>query len=533
MKKQVKFSSLQRFDLGDAVDLQGLVDDQLTLQNFGLKGGTKTSTLTGGMILSPFSCSSVGPANGGLNDANAYITLSQFSFMLPNGEVVQHTDAAETISYITLKNAAISANAARIGYLWGNYNLVNTNQESRKFYSTLDEAEYNQTVFTRTEKQPTFVITTTSGQPGAINGRLWTRLATVTVALSGGFYKVASVNDVKQYNEMAGMQYYKPLEVTSTTSSTRFGLGPYWNNIEEMFYKLITNGSADDSNKTALGYGANPQYSLQGLKYEVDQKTGIDVVASAKLTFQAVSSNWSAFSTWIAANVDPLDDEDLHDILLNKGRRDAGYQHFFNPGVNDEDKPGINLSFYKFNHVLVSTDNCNFIDENGSTIAVVSDLPIYTTQLVGGVNIKGSQSLIRLGISSAINSVSADLINSIYNTNQIKITVTPSWRKSNVYEIDTPSYSVNGCNSLVQVVKQVDTTLTTDNQEKNYYEKIYQKPTTTSLYVDLNCLMCSPWMFQYLNEILWRNMSDPNRIEIIPPDFITVHIDIMGDKRYL
>ena len=85
----------------------------------------------------------------------------------------------------------------------------------------------------------------------------------------------------------------------------------------------------------------------------------------------------------------------------------------------------------------------------------------------------------------------------------------------------------------MQVVKQVDTTLTTDSQEKDYYEKIYQKPTTTSLYVDLNCLMCSPWMFQYLNEILWRNMSDPNRIDVIPPDFITVHIDIMGDKQYL
>ena len=158
---------------------------------------------------------------------------------------------------------------------------------------------------------------------------------------------------------------------------------------------------------------------------------------------------------------------------------------------------------------------------------------ILTSYLSGGVNQKGSQSLIRLGISNAIDGASPSLIDSVYNTNQIRITVTPSWRKSNIYEIDLPGYSVNGCNSLVQIVKQLDTTLTTDLQEQSYYQQIYKKPTTTSLYVDLQCLMCSPWMFQYLNEILWRNMSDPNTISINPPDFITVHIDIIGDQQYV
>lgn len=303
MKKQIKFSSLQRFNLEDASDLQGLVDEQLTLENYGLKGGSLTSTLTGGMILSPFSANSVG---AGTSSPTAWIALNPFSFMLPNGEVIQHTNAALQISYSTLRSDAISANAARIGYLWGNYNDVDTENEPREFWDALSEAEVVQNVNTRTVKTPTFVITTTSGQPAAIAGRLWTRLATVTVSASGGTFKVVNTSAIKQYNEMPGMQYYKPLEVTSTTSSTRFGLGTYWNNIEEMFYKLITNGSADDANKTALGYGANPQYSLQGLKYEIDQKTGIDIVASAKLTFQAVSSNWSAFSTWIAANVPPF-----------------------------------------------------------------------------------------------------------------------------------------------------------------------------------------------------------------------------------
>ena len=533
MKKQIKFSSLQRFDLNDANDLQGLVDQQLKLENYGFKGGLQTTAQTGGMILSPFSCTAVGVANGGLNDANAYITLAQFSFMLPNGEVVEHTDAAETISYVSLKNAAITANAARTGYLWGNYNLVNIAEESRKFYSSLDEAEYNQNTFTRTEKQATFVITTTSGQPAAISGRLWIRLATVSVTSSGGVFKVVNTGAVKQYNELPGMLNYKPLEISLNTSSTRFGLGAYWDNIEEMFSKIISNGSADDANKTAIPKGGFPIYSLQGLKREIDKKSNIDVVASAKLTFQAVSDNWSAFGTWVGAHTDALDPADEDNILLNKARRDEGYQHFFDPGANDEDKPGINLSFYKFNHVLVSDNNCNFIDADGNTVVLVTDLPIYKSQLVGGVNVKGTQSLIRLGISSAINGASANLINSIYETNQIRITVTPSWRKISPYDVDAPNYSVNGCNSLVQVVKETDFTLASDSVEKAYYEKIYQRPTASSIFVDLNCLMCSPWMFQYLNEVLWRNMKDPNPFTINPPDFITVHIDIMGDKQYI
>jgi hypothetical protein len=530
MKKQIKFSSLQRFNLEDASDLQGLVDQQLTLQNYGQKGGTLTSGLTGGMILSPFSANSVG---SGTSSPNAWIALNPFSFMLPNGEVVQHTNAALQISYSTLRSAAISANAARTGYLWGNYNSVETENEPREFWDALSEAEIVTNVNTRTVKTPTFTITTTTGQPAAIGGRSWTRLATVSVTSSGGTFKVVNTGAIKQYNEMPGMQYYKPLETSQTTSSTRFGLGTYWDNIEEMFYRIISNGSLDDDNKTAIAKGGFPAYSLQGLKAEIDKKTGIDVVASAKLTFQAVSSNWSAFSTWIGDNVPALAAGDVDNILLNKGRRDAGYQHFFDPGANDEDKPGINLSFYKFNHVLVSDNNCNFIDVDGNPVVLVTDLPIYKSDLVGGVNQKGSQSLIRLGISSAINGVSTNLINSIYETNQIRITVVPSWRHSTSYEIDDPSYSVNGCNSLVQVVKETDATLANDSEEKAYYEKIYQRPTASSIFVDLNCLMCSPWMFQYLNEVLFRNMSAANTISIIPPDFITVHIDILGDKQYL
>jgi hypothetical protein len=282
MKKQIKFSSLQRFNLEDAQDLQGLVDEQLTLENYGLKGGTKTLTLTGGMILSPFSVNSVG---AGTSSPTAWIALNPFNFMLPNGEVVEHTNTALQISYSTLRSDAISANAARTGYLWGNYNDVDTENEAREFWDALSEAEVVQNVNTRTVKTPTFVITTTSGQPAAIGGRLWTRLATVSVTSSGGTFKVVNTSAVKQFNEMPGMQYYKPLEVSSTTSSTRFGLGPYWNNIEEMFYKIITNGSADDANKTALGYGANPQYSLQGLKREIDKKENIGVIASCLLRF--------------------------------------------------------------------------------------------------------------------------------------------------------------------------------------------------------------------------------------------------------
>jgi hypothetical protein len=277
MKKQIKFQTLQRFDLGDANDLQGLVDEQLTLQNYGLKGGDLAETAVGGMILSPFSCASVGAGN---SSATAWITLNPFKFMLPNGEVIEHTNSALQISYSTLRSAAISANAARTGVLWGNYNDVDTDNESRNFWDPLSEAEIAQNIDTRTVKTPTFVITTTSGQPAAIGGRKWINLATVSCTSSGGTFKVVNIDAVRQYNEMAGMLYYKPLEVTSSTRSQRFGLGTYWNNIEEMFYKIITSGSADDSAKTALNRGANPQYSLQGLKREIDKTENIGVVAS-------------------------------------------------------------------------------------------------------------------------------------------------------------------------------------------------------------------------------------------------------------
>jgi len=530
MKKQIKFSSLQRFNLEDASDLQGLVDDHLIVQNFGLKGGTSTSALTGGMILSPFSVNSVG---AGVSSATANIALNPFSFMLPNGEVVEHTNAALQISYSTLRSAAISASAARTGYLFGNYNDVDTENEPREFWDALSEAEVITNVNTRTVKTPTFVITTTSGQPAAIGGRLWTRLATVSVTSSGGTFKVVNTSAVKQSNEMPGMQYYKPLEVSSSTSSTRFGLGTYWNNIEEMFYKIITNGNSDTSSKTALAYGANPQYSLQGLKAEIDKKTGIGVVAYAKLTFQAVIENYEAFATYVGAETgEPLSAANIHNILLNKAKRDLAYQHFFDPSVEDEDKPGINLSFYKFDDVLTETVGCHFEDDEGELVEAGANLPIYTTQLVGGINHKGSQSLIRLGVSNALDAASPSLINSIFNTNQIRVTVTPSWRQSNTYEIDEPGYAVNGCNSLVQVVKQLDTTLSTDLQKQAYYQQIYKKPSSTHLYVDINCLLASPWMFQYLNETLWRNGSDPNAVTIFPPDFITVHIDILGDLQY-
>jgi len=143
MKKQIKFSSLERFNLEDANDLQGLVDDHLTLQNYGLKGGASNTTLTGGMILSPFSANSVGAGN---STPNAWITLNPFNFMLPNGEVVEHTNSALQISYSTLRSAAISANAARTGYLWGNYNDVDTDSEAREFWSPLDQAEIIQTI---------------------------------------------------------------------------------------------------------------------------------------------------------------------------------------------------------------------------------------------------------------------------------------------------------------------------------------------------------------------------------------------------
>ncbi len=346
MKKQIKFSSLERFNLEDANDLQGLVDDHLTLQNYGLKGGASNTTLTGGMILSPFSANSVGAGN---STPNAWIALNPFNFMLPNGEVVEHTNGALQISYSTLRSAAISANAARTGYLWGNYNDVDTESEPREFWSPLDQAEVIQTVNTRTVKTPTFTITTTTGQPAAISGRLWTRLATVSVTSSYGTFKVVNTGAVKQYNELPGMLNYKPLEISEATRSTRFGLGTYWDNIEEMFNKIISNGSADDANKTAIPKGGFPAYSLQGLKREIDKKANIGVVAQAIIKF--------------VPNTNFLPEEDRLSIDTNF------YPYKRSDIVVSLTKCGCDPTIQRFNHD--NNANSTFINRKNGIIEIV------------------------------------------------------------------------------------------------------------------------------------------------------------------
>lgn len=520
MKKQIKFSSLQRFDLNDANDLQGLVDDQLTLQNYGLKGGNTESTLNGGMILSPFACTSVG---AGSSSGTAFFTLQQFTFMLPNGEVVEHNEPATTISYSTLRSAAISAGAAKIGYLWGNYNLENIEQENREFWSSIDEATYNQNVYTRTQKSPTFIVTTTSGQPAAIEGRLWTRLAYVITNSSG---VVVATSSVTQYNEMAGMQYYKPLEVTSSTTSRRFGLGTYWNNIEEMFYKIITSGSADDSGKTTLARGANPQYSLQGLKREIDKKATIGVIATAKIILQVSDGgSYTAFSNYYADQGFGVS----NNIVTNKGYRDQCYQHFFDPTESDADKLGKDLFFYEWDNVLWETVRCNFGSATtGADLPILWEDPDFPTQT-------GSKSLCRLEIQTGgANPVSSDVLTSIYNTNKVDITVSPTYRVNSVAGDLDISRGPNGLAGMVYPVKRMSTSTTTDALKKDFYPKLFTVPQAGVLYLDLNIGLLSPWLFPYMNEVLFRDYSDANAVVSSSlPDYITIHVDIYGDVGLL
>jgi hypothetical protein len=430
MKKQIKFSSLQRFNLEDAQDLQGLVDEQLTLENYGLKGGSRTSTLTGGMILSPFSVNSVGAGN---SSPTAWIVLNPFNFMLPNGEVVEHTNAALQISYSTLRSDAISANAARTGYLWGNYNDVDAENEAREFWDTLSETEVVQNVNTRTIKTPTFVITTTSGQPAAISGRLWTRLATVSVTSSGGTFKVVNTSAIKQFNEMPGMQYYKPLEVTSSTSSTRFGLGTYWNNIEEMFYKIITNGNSDDSTKTSLGYGANPQYSLQGLKREIEKKDSIGVVASCLLKFNPNPSlDTSAISTWEDDEFWPYLRSDV-EVLQASGCNCDATQFRFDGRQSVDPAITTAYSVYKngvFQVIVTSnqTDANNF--GQGRVLSDAAALSIYNTNRVVLTAYAKHDTLPGVDVDSGIDGTSVDNIfitNEPVHAQQLFSIVTAPW----------------------------------------------------------------------------------------------------------
>jgi len=430
MKKQIKFTSLQRFNLEDASDLQGLVNEQLTLENYGLKGGSLTSTLTGGMILSPFIPASVG---AGTSIGTAFFTLNAFSFMLPNGEVVEHTNSALQISYSTLRTEAINTSSAKTGYLWGNYNSVETENEPREFWDNLSEAEVLQNVNTRTVKTPTFVVTITTGQPAAINGRKWTRLATVSVTSSGGTFKVVNTSAIKQSNEMPGMQYYKPLEVTSSTSSTRFGLGTYWNNIEEMFYKIITNGNSDDSTKTSLGYGAFPQYSLQGLKREIEKKDSIGVVASCLLKFNPNPNlDLTNAPTWEDDEFWPYLRSDVEVLQASGCNCDATQFRF--DGRQSVD-PAITTAYsaYKngvFQVIVTSnqTDANNF--GQGRVLSDAAALSIYNTNRVVLTAYAKHDTLPGVDVDSGIDGTSVDNIfitNEPVHAQQLFSIVTAPW----------------------------------------------------------------------------------------------------------
>ena len=380
MKKQIKFSSLQRFNLEDASDLQGLVDQQLKLENFGLKGGGQTGAIAGGMILSPFVPASVG---AGTNSGTAFFTLNAFTFMLPIGDVIQHTNSALQISYSTLRNEAIAANAAKTGYLWGNYNNVETENEPREFWDTLSETEIVQNVNTRIVKTPTFVVTTTTGQPAAIDGRKWTRLATITCAASGGTFKVVNVDAIRQYNEMPGYNYYKALDSSSSTASKRYGFGPYWENIEEMFFRLITNGSSDPSGKVSLARGSLPQYSLQGLKREIDKKENIGVVASCLLRFapnpdfdtnQSSSSN-TDFYPYLRSDVEVLSASNCN-VDPTQTRFDGQQSTATDPALWEKFRNGVF-------QVIVTSDAGDAADfGQGRVVSDATALSIYNTNKV-------------------------------------------------------------------------------------------------------------------------------------------------------
>jgi len=428
MKKKIKFNELQRFDLVDASALQSLVDDQLTLENYGLKGGTSTNTLAGGLILSPFSCASVGT---GVSTGTAWITVNAFSFMLPNGEVVQWTNNANQVSYSAVRNAAIGALAPRTGYLWGNYNLTETTTENRTFFDPLSETETLQSVTTRLEK--TASLTIDVGEPSPISGRKWAKIATVPVTFNNGQWRVQAASVVKQYNEMPGMQYYKPLEITSSTSSTRFGLGTYWNNIEEMFYKIITDGSADATDKTALNRGAFPQYSLQGLKREIEKKDSIGVVASCLLKFNPNPSlDLSAASTWEDDEFYPYLRSDVEIVQASGCNCDATQFRF--DGRQSVD-PAITTAYsvYKngvFQVIVTSnqTDANNF--GQGRVLSDAAALSIYNTNRVVLTAYAKHDTLPGVDVDSGIEGTSADKIfvtNEPVHAQQLFSIVTAPW----------------------------------------------------------------------------------------------------------
>jgi len=276
---KIKFHSLQRFDKKDADDLQKHIFDYLQENVIGGIG------LSGGKV-------SADDISFTYNAATNRFTLTtEFDFLSADKQFCTsfsgaNFDVTALQTYFTNYLATNgNLNGADTWYLWAKPDPVESESESREFFSTINNAAETQTVLTR-------IVVGSQVAAGTVkpdDDAGWTKVATfkfsaVTIngnpTLGGPEIKALTISDYMSF----GLQSIK-VPGTKGVSTAIFAL-------EEAMRKILSDGTEDLAGTTQTQPGSTPTMSLEGLTKFVKEQT-YSKRGHAVLRFEP-NPNWPA-----------------------------------------------------------------------------------------------------------------------------------------------------------------------------------------------------------------------------------------------
>lgn len=253
MINKINFYSLEQFILADAQALQAHVFDYTDLMVEGLVGGYGGSLNR--ILFKSF------------DSETETLTLQPFKCVIDN-KVMKQEDISFNISSIATLAAAYyntnnNMNDFPTTYLYGRLVEENYGNETRNFWSPIDQASIQQDVDTR--KRITLDLRLAFSQPPAVGGFEYQRLATVTdwhisVNIDSGANVVRPLTFAANF---VFNNYFSAIRVVDLVSE---GLrGPFFA-VEAAIDNLLRFGQNDPaSTDTTVLPGGQPTMSLQGL----------------------------------------------------------------------------------------------------------------------------------------------------------------------------------------------------------------------------------------------------------------------------
>lgn len=299
MIKKILFSSLQRFDLKDANELQQGVLDKL---EYAIKMGSPITTEASTAQTFPItSVSFTGNSNGEL------IPSGPFAVITNTDDIIVITQADIDAGLCTWDYTAVYAayqDGVRTGsnptglYFYAYPVYENTDVESREFYSLIDGAPYTQNVSTRQRARlETFVslssVYNIPNEAGYYPVQVAYVLAaniTATVNVPASPWLVTNIKGKSQWDQVvlpnsvfttdSAHPNYGSTDATTqgvlspdldTHASTRDkNLYQAFERIERELLRIKSYGSSDPTNTAIQVVGQKNLYSLQGLKSLID-----------------------------------------------------------------------------------------------------------------------------------------------------------------------------------------------------------------------------------------------------------------------